>query len=208
MSSEGGSGRQWPVWLGVALSLGACLAIAVMVIRAVQPAKRPSVEIAEPLAVVEAPAAEARGTPSPRQLVATARTIDPVRGDEDRREVVQAEEVAPPPSPPVDPAREARIIELQKTVREEISQQLETRRAASVAQCWEGAAPSANTPSTGFSLNIAVDEAGNEIARGYSEGRDEVPPEVKKCLREAISAPVNVKAPGQSVSVEVYVSFP
>lgn len=88
-------------------------------------------------------------------------------------------------------------------------QALESARDSAVAECWPDGVPSGAGSLVDFIYNIAIDEKGNEVGRGYGATTDGGAPELLDCLRDHAGPPVHLPwAPGHRVNVTVEVTYP
>jgi hypothetical protein len=98
---------------------------------------------------------------------------------------------------------------LKQQVSADVQAALRARIPHWIETCWNPAIATSPTPvSSKHIFNITVDAAGNEIARGISEVRDEPSrDDVGRCLR-ADQEKIQVPPPLQTIQVVVWVRLP
>jgi hypothetical protein len=114
------------------------------------------------------------------------------------------------PATPLTPEQEeARGAVLTQRAQELATQGLESARQSAVTECWPEGVPSGAGSLVDFTYNIAIDENGDEVGRGYTAASDGGAPELLDCLRDHSGPPVHmVPPPGRRLNLNVDFSYP
>ncbi len=111
--------------------------------------------------------------------------------------------VPAPAALPAPASDEPRLRAARSKVEAALGAELERLRPQWVALCF----PASGSAAVSLTYQFVIDAEGNEVGRGVQEARD-ASAEVAQCIRAHAPPTMHIAPPGQSFTVDVFVSYP